>query len=136
MSSTAHVYRQLWHLVDRSSPALGANSVWTRRARGNVLIRQLVGTPTLRLVTGATSPIQGWISYQYGARVAAPVVQAIKSGTSVRYLTLIAPSQGAPNAKVGSLRLTSAGYTVTITVDGRSERVVANGSTVSITPLD
>ena len=135
-SSTSHVYRQLWHLVVRSSPAVGGSAVWTRRARGNVLIRQLFGTPTLRIVTGATNPIQGWISYHYGTRVAAPVVQAIKSGTSVRYLTLIAPSAGAPNAQVRSLRLTSTGYAVTITVDGRSERVVASGSTVSITPLD
>jgi hypothetical protein len=135
-ASTSHVYRQLWHLVQGSSPAVGVQTVWTRRARGNVLIRQLAGTPTLRIVTGATNPIQGWISYQYGTRVAAPVVQAIRSGTSVRFLTLIAPSEGAPNAKVGSLRLTSGGYSVTITVDGHSERVIANGSTVSITPLD
>jgi hypothetical protein len=136
ISTTSHVYRQLWHLVDGSSPAVGVHSVWTRRARGNVLIRQLAGTPTLRLVTGATDPIQGWISYQYGQRVAAPVVQAIRTGTSVRYLTLIAPSEGAPNAQVSSLRLTSGGYSVTITVGGRSERVIASGSTVSITPLN
>jgi hypothetical protein len=134
-SATSHVYRQLWHLVDGSSPSVGVHSVWTRRPRGNVLIRQLAGTPTLRLVTGATDPIQGWVSYQYGQRVAAPVVQAIRSGTSVRYLTLIAPSEGAPDAQVSSLRLTSGGYSVTITVGGRSERVVTNGSTVSITPL-
>jgi hypothetical protein len=135
-SPIAHVYRQLWHLVNGSSPAVGVYSVWTRRARGNVLIRQLGSVPTLRIVTGTTNPIQGWISYQYGKRVAAPVVQVIKTGTSVRYLTLIAPSQGAPNAKVGSFRLTAGGYSVTITVDGRSERVIANGSTVSITPLN
>jgi hypothetical protein len=135
-STTRHTYRQLWHLVNGSSPAVGATSVWTRRPRGNVLIRELTGTPALRIVTGATNPIQGWISYQYGQRVAAPVVEAARSGTSVRYLTLIAPSEGAPNAQVRSLRLTADGYAVTITVDGRSERVVTSGSNVSITPLD
>jgi hypothetical protein len=32
--------------------------------------------------------------------------------------------------------VTSAGYAVTITVGGRSERVIASGSGVSITPLN
>jgi len=135
VSTASHTYRQLWHLVDGSRPAVGTWSVWTRRARGNVLIRQLSGTPTLRLVTGATDPIQGWISYHYGQRVAAPVLQAIRTGTSVRYLTLIAPSRGAPNVRVQSLRLTADGYAVTITLDGRSERVIVGATSVSITPL-
>src|SRR6185436_14567251 len=102
-SPTGHVYRQLWHLVDGSNPAVGVSSVWTRRTRGNVLIRQLTGAPALRIVSGATDPIQGWISYRYGLRVAEPVVQAVRSGTAVRYLTLIAPTEGAPDVRVTSL---------------------------------
>jgi hypothetical protein len=90
----------------------------------------------LRIVTGALDPIQGWVSYRYGRRVAAPVVQAIRSGTSVRYLTLVAPYEGAPNVLASDLRQTAGGYAVTITVGGRSERVIASGSAVSITPLN
>ncbi|HEX2754237.1 MAG TPA: heparinase II/III family protein [Candidatus Limnocylindrales bacterium] len=135
-SLVRHTYRQLWHLVNGANPRIGVSTVWTQRPRGNVLIRQLTGSPTLRVVTGATDPIQGWISYRYGQRVAAPVVQAIRTGTSVRYLTLIAPSEGAPDARVTNLRLTAGGYAVTITIGGRSERVIASGSAVSITPLN
>jgi hypothetical protein len=136
VSITRHTYRQLWHLVHDARPVIGATSVWTQRPKGNVLIRQLTGAPTLRIVKGATSPIQGWVSYRYGQKVAAPVVESIRTGTSVRYLTLIAPSQGAPNVRVTDLRLTAGGYAVTITVGGWSERVIASGSSVSITPLN
>jgi hypothetical protein len=135
-SATRHTYRQLWHLVPDANPVVGTTTVRTQRARGNVLIRQLAGTPALRIVKGATSPIQGWVSYRYGTRVAAPVVEAVRSGTSVRYLTLIAPATGVPSVRVTDLRLTSAGYAVTITLGGRSERVYASGSSVSITPLN
>ena len=134
-AATSHTYRQLWHLVHDARPTVGVRTVTTQRPRGNLLIRQLLGTPSLRVVTGATDPIQGWISYRYGTRVAAPVVQAIKSGTSVRYLTLVAPTELAPEVQVTNLRVTSGGYAVTITVGGRSERVIASGSGVSITPL-
>ena len=85
---------------------------------------------------GATSPIQGWVSYHYAQKIAAPVVEAIRTGTSVRYLTLIAPYDGAPTIGVRDLRVTAEGYAVTITVGGRSERVIASGSTVSVTPLN
>lgn len=135
-STTRHTYRQLWHLVEDSRPLVSGSTVRTQRARGNVIVRQLVGTPAIRIVKGATSPIQGWISYRYGERVAAPVVEAIRTGTSVRYLTLIAPTEGAPSAQVSNLRVTSGGYAVTITVGAKSERVIASGAEVSITPLN
>jgi hypothetical protein len=134
-SATRRTYRQLWHLVEDANPAIGTHVVRTRRTRGNVLIRQLVGSPALRVLSGRTSPIQGWISYRYGRRVAAPVVQAIRTGANVRYLTLIVPAQGRPSATVSGLRVTSDGYRVTITINGRSERVVARGSAISITPV-
>jgi hypothetical protein len=102
--------------------------------RGNVLIR-LVGSPKLRVITGARDPVQGWISYQYGRKVAAPVVVAIRSGANVRYLTLIMPARGRPIVETSGLRLTSDGYRITVTVNGRSERVVASGSSISIRPV-
>jgi hypothetical protein len=134
-STTKRTFRQLWHLVDDANPLIAGETVRTQRARGNLVIRQLAGAPILRVVTGATDPIQGWVSYRYGQKVAAPVVQAIRTGTAVRYLTLIAPSEGAPNVRVSQLRLTTDGYAVTITVGAHSERVIASGATVRITPL-
>jgi hypothetical protein len=134
-SSSVHTYRQLWHLVEDARPAVGVSSVWTQRAKGNVLIRQLAGAPTLRIVKGRTSPVQGWISYAYNKKVAAPVEEAIQRGTNVRYLTLIVPSRGSPTAKVSQLRLTSTGYSVTVTIGAHAERVTVSGTSIWMTRL-
>lgn len=134
-STTPRTFRQLWHLVDGSAPSLGASTVVTHRPRGNVLIQQLAGGPSLRIVSGRTDPIQGWISYRYGEKVAAPVVEAVQRGSQVTYLTLIVPAAGAPAVSVSNLRSTSRGYAVTIAIGGHAERVVAAGSTLTMTAL-
>jgi hypothetical protein len=134
-SSRVHTYRQLWHLVEDANPSLATVTTTTRRAKGNLLIRQLVGAPKLRVVSGQTSPVQGWISYKESQKIAAPVVEAVQRGRSVRYLTLIVPADGAPDARVSGLRLTSTGYTVTVTIGARSERVTVSGSSISIEDL-
>jgi hypothetical protein len=128
-------FRQQWHLVEDAAPVISGMTAVTARARGNLLIRQLAGRPTLRVVMGAKGPLQGWISYRYGEAVAAPVLQAIRWGRSVRYLTLLVPAEGAPSATVSNLRLTGTGYAVTITIGGRSERVVAGATSVVITDV-
>jgi hypothetical protein len=129
-SSAEHTYRQLWHLDEAAEPLVGASSVTTQRPRGNVLIRQLAGEPELRIVSGTSTPIQGWLSYKAGQRVAAPVVEAVQHGRTVRYLTLIVPAEGAPGADVSDLRLTPTGYSVTITIGGRSERLTVSGPSI------
>jgi Heparinase II/III-like protein/Heparinase II/III N-terminus len=134
-SASLHTYRQLWHFVEDAKPFVGANGVRTQRAHGNVLIRQLAGSPEVRIVKGATSPIQGWISYKGGQKLAAPVEEAILRGRSVRYLTLIVPAEGRPGATVSDLELTSSGYAVTIRIGTRSERVTVSGSTVKLVEL-
>ena len=134
-SSEAHTYRQLWHFASDANVATGLTSVWTRRDHGNVLIRQLVGRPTLTVVKGRTNPIQGWISYSYGTKVEAPVEEAILKGTNVRYLTLIVPAAGAAKASVSGLQLTSTGYAVSVAIGGHLERVVVSGSSVTIKKL-
>jgi hypothetical protein len=130
VSSTIHTYRQLWHLPGDARPAIGVSSVWTRRARSNVLIRQLAGLPALRVVTGRTAPVQGWISYEFGLKIAAPVAEAVQRGSSVRYLTLIVPAAAGPAASVSQLRLTSTGYSVTVTIGAHAERVTVSGSSI------
>ena len=81
-------------------------------------------------MTGRTNPVQGWISYAFAVKVAAPVEQAVQRGANVRYLTLIVPSSGRPVAKVSQLRLTSTGYSVTIAIGARSERVTVSGPSI------
>jgi hypothetical protein len=88
-----------------------------------------------RIVTGSSAPIQGWIAYQYGRRVAAPVVEAMQTGRRVRYLTLLLPAAGQPSARVSGLRLTPTGYTVVISIGAHAERVTIGGTGASITTI-
>ena len=131
-SATARTFRQRWHLVHDAAPVISRTSVVTERARGNLLIRQLIGRPKMSIRRGQTHPIEGWISYRYGTKVAAPTVIATRHGTSVRYLTLLVPSAGRPNVRITQLRVTPAGYAVTVTVNGESERVVVGSYSAEI----
>ena len=132
-ATTSRTFRQLWHLPELSYPRISGAEVLTNRTRGNVLIRQLAGTQTWSIVKAQTAPIQGWISYFFKKKVGAPVAGAAKRGTSVRYITLIVPSAGAPKAVVRSFSTTATGYSLTIDVNGRTERVVVTSSAASIT---
>ena len=62
--------------------------------------------------------------------MAAPVIEAIQRGTSVRYVTLIAPSRGGPTIKASGLKLTSTGYSVTIILGTRSEKLTVGGTSI------
>ena len=134
-STKRHTYRQLWHFTEDAQPTIGTGGVSTQRRRGNVLIRQLVGAPQVRFVSGRTSPVQGWISYTYGAKVAAPVEEAIQTGTTVRYITLIVPAAGRPSTRVSGFRTTSTGYSLTVTIGAHAERLTVSGSSIWLTPL-
>jgi hypothetical protein len=135
-SSTRHTYRQLWHLAPGSAPTATARKVRTHLERGNVLIRQLIPEGSVSITTGATDPIQGWVSFDYNAKRRAPVASFVRSGRNVRYLTLLVPGAETATAGVEDLRLYGDGYAVTIRVRGHAERVVVRGTTSSITPLD
>ena len=134
-SADLHTYRQLWHLVEDAQPTIDPTTVVTQRPRGNVLIRQLIGSPELRIVQGQAGPVQGWISYKPGQKLAAPVQESILQGRRARYLTLIVPAEGRPSVEVSDLVVTAAGYSVTITIGGRSERVTVSGPSIWVRTL-
>jgi hypothetical protein len=136
-SSSSRVYRQLWHLTEDARPALLPGEFVTRRARGNVRVRQLLTAGvTSGVVAGRTSPIQGWVAWEFGKRAAAPVVDFRRSGRNVRFLTLLMPAAGDPGCRISGLRLTSTGYSVVVSSNGRAERVDVSGTTATITPLN
>lgn len=129
----ARTFRQLWHLPVDARPTVDGRLVATRRDRGNVLIRQLAGAPWIVVKQGRLRPIQGWRSFLYGERVAAPTVEAVARGSAVRYLTLIVPTAArniAPTAY--GVRLHPDGFSLLVTVGSRTERVVVNGSRASV----
>jgi hypothetical protein len=131
-SSVVRRFHQLWHLRERSAPRIEGHRVFTRRERGNVLIVNLAGGRS-RIVSGDTDPIQGWVSYHYGKRVAAPVVRVSKAGAAARFLTLLVPGAEVAEASVSDLELTPQGFSFTVTIGDRSEVVSVDGSSASIT---
>jgi hypothetical protein len=135
-STVARRFRQLWHLSETSNPLVSTSSFRTRNARGNMLVRQLIPVTSSGIVKGRTKPVQGWLFHTHGSRTAAPVVEVVKTGTSVRYLTLIVPAARQASATVSGLRTTATGYTVVVTVGGKSERVTVSATGASITPLN
>ena len=134
-SSVARTYRQLWHLLPDASPQwYGSNGGFiTRRADGaNVKVRQLVGDVGRRVITGQTSPLQGWVTWSYGSQVAAPVVSLSDRGTDVRFVTLFLP--GATTARGLSVKhfsLRSEGFDLTLATGGVTERVLVSATTAS-----
>jgi hypothetical protein len=135
-SSTTRTYRQLWHLPADAKPLVRSTYFHTQRGRGNLQVRQLLGGTTSRVVIGQTSPIQGWVSYRFAEKAAAPVVEVARTGKTARYLTLLLTAPGNPVSTISGLQVTSTGYRVTVTVDGKRELVVVSGNTASITRLN
>ncbi len=136
-STTGRTFRQLWHLREGTRPTIDGARVTTHATRGNLVIVQVLPASATRMISGATSPIQGWISYRQGARLAAPVVESRRWGTSVRFLTLLVPSATSPRSvAVTRVTLRPGGYTLTVTIGGRSERVTAGttSSSIVVTP--
>ena len=86
----------------------------------------------MRIIRGSTDPIQGWISYQYGVRLKAPVIEAVKTGRTVRYLTLLVPSEGQAAVSVSELSVTPNGFSLMVTIDGHAEVVSVTPSGSSI----
>ena len=128
---------QLWHLAPDSHPAISGRTVRTAQAGGDVVIRQLADAGAIDVVKGETAPIQGWLTYTYNTKVAAPVVETSQRGSSVRFLTLIAPVT-APTVpvQVTSVVLRSDGYSAVVRVGGHTDRVVVRGTEVTITAVN
>ncbi len=122
-SSVVRTYRQLWHLVEDGAPTITATGARTHRERGNLQIRQLTSGAAIRLVRGATAPIQGWVSPEYRSLVEAPVVEALRTGRAVRFVTLLAPAAGQSDVRVTNVVVTGSTVDFTITIGGRSEKV-------------
>ena len=132
-SSTTHTYRQLWHLPPGTRLIAGTRAARTVRPRGNVLIRQLTGDFSQRVVTGQRSPIQGWTSFQYSTLEPAPVLEVAQRARNVRYVTLLVPAAGRPSPEVLAFTRTSGGYRLRIRIGGRTERIEVSGSSVTVT---
>lgn len=131
-SPVTRTWRQLWHLREGSRPVTRGRRTWTRQGSGDLLIAQLVGGAVTRHRQGETRPLQGWISRAYGHHAPAPVIERIARGRAVRFVTVLAPFPGDALPVLSDIRLTQRGFSFTIEVDGRRERVRATGTGASV----
>ncbi|MBI4729064.1 MAG: heparinase II/III family protein [Acidobacteria bacterium] len=128
-------YRQFWHLGEDAAPTLDGTTVLTHRARGNLMIRQALGEPALRMFRGALLPmIEGWRSYHYGDRIATPQVEAVLRAREAHYLTLLVPSAaGAPDAAIGRIHQMKDGFTAFVRLGRDVEQVEVRGARATVT---
>ncbi len=134
--STSRTFTQLWHLAPGSKPTVSGRTIRTHTSGGNVVISQLAGTSRTSIVTGRTSPIQGWRSYSYNHKVRSPAVQIRKTGRSAHFITLIVPVHDpATPIRVLSLTLRSGGYSLVVSIGDHTERLDVDGSRVRVTQL-
>lgn len=134
-SDRVRTYRQFWHLGEDTAPTVEGTTVLTHRARGNLMIRQGLGTPAVRILTGALRPmIQGWRSYNYGDRVATPQVETIVRAREARYLTLLVPSASdVPDAAIARVGQVKDGFTAFVRVGRDVEQVDVRGERATVT---
>jgi hypothetical protein len=127
-SEESHTYAQTWHFAPDVVPTTSGVDVTGRDATGSVVsLHQALGEGiAVRLVSGATDPIQGWFSEVYGQKEPNWVAEYEAKANDARFVTLI--TSGAYAA--APVKLTANGDDV-----GEEEVVVCAGDlavTVSV----
>ena len=131
-------FRQNWHLRKDAVVHWGYGGFYTTSSGPNVTISQLIGGKTQEVHSGATSPIQGWVTESLNSRYAAPMVQVKFVGRSTRYLTLIVPSQAGSTlrtATTSNLSVSANGYSVDVTVGGMTDHLDVSQTSAVLTVL-
>ncbi|MGZ4608852.1 MAG: heparinase II/III domain-containing protein [Actinomycetes bacterium] len=113
---------QQWGLGRTRRVSLDADAVHTTGDGPNLSMLFTSGGAPLDVARGKKSPMRGWNSEAYGELAPAPSVRATQSGTSLSWLTVIAPR--APGVPASSFSATSA-------ADSRTASVVLTTSTGS-----
>src|SRR5579864_2210437 len=131
-------FRQNWHLRKDAVVHWGYGGFYTTSSGSNVTISQLIGGKTQVVHSGATNPIQGWVTEGSNSKYAAPVVQVTFVGRSTRYLTMIVPSPAGSTlrtATTSNLSVSANGYSVDITVGGMTDHVDVSQTSAALTVL-
>lgn len=120
---------QQWGLGRSRHVTIDADAVHSRGPGANVSMLFTSGGAPLDVRSGRRAPFRGWNSEAYGELAPAPSVRATQSGTSLSWLTVIAPrasdvpgrsvsASSAVSADAASVALTTAAGSALITLDG------------------
>jgi hypothetical protein len=141
--STAHSYAQTWHMAPGSTVRGSGADAHVTNAAGTPTLTISQGDPsglTVRSVSGATEPIQGWYSNGYGAKQPNWALEATRAGTNALFTTLLAAGPFAAQASTvsetaipGGHRVDvcigpSVGYAVTIPGDNAAQPTIGAGA--------
>ena len=138
-----HDFAQMWHLPEGSRVAPTTNGAMVATAAGAPLLSLTQTNPTgltLHRLTGATSPMQGWISRAYGSKTPSPALEYHRAANGARFATVL--GSGARAARRGRVLQTDVpggrslevcglggGYVVTVTSEGTpQQRLAVTGS--------
>ncbi|MGN6687806.1 MAG: heparinase II/III domain-containing protein [Actinomycetales bacterium] len=92
LTSTSRVtaYQQ-WQLAAGLTTSVTGDTVTATGSRAGVTALFAGGGAGISSVAGQHSPLRGWVSPAYGVLTPAPSVQAQQSGTSLSWVTVLAP---------------------------------------------
>lgn len=109
--------------ADSSGPGSDATILW-------------VGTnPSVKVRKGETSPLLGWRSEKTNTFSKAPIVQAGKTGTSVRLTAIVVPRPNNETVKVIRSATHDASRTIDVQVGSKKYRIVVTRTDASIKAL-
>ena len=82
-----------WHFGCSTEVRLDRSESWVARSADGMGVEMHLSSPgSVRLVSGALEPIQGWVSGSYGTQKPAPVVEVTRmGGTMVHEATVMIP---------------------------------------------
>ena len=133
------VFRQNWHLRrDAAVHLVGHYKFYTTSSGPNVTITQLVGGKSPQVLTGATNPIQGWVTESGNSKYAAPDASFTFFGRSTRFITLIVPSGPGStlrSATASNFSANANGFTVDLTVGGSMDHITVGQTSASLAVL-
>jgi hypothetical protein len=134
-ASSPRTVRQWWHLHPQARPVLAPDGFFTGRpgSRANAWVVQLGGQAGQSVHRGSTDPIQGWVSFGYGHREPAPAVAVAKTGSHVRFFTMIVPSATRERAwTVRSFTPAAEGFDLVLRVGTVTERFTVRGADAAV----
>ncbi len=109
-----HKLEQLFHFWHEANvEILGENEIRASYSGGPAMSVHVLGEKQGRLtaVRGQDSPVQGWVSSEYGKKMPASSVRVTRQGVlPISFVTILAPSElGQPDERVESVQVTAGG---------------------------
>ena len=128
------VATQRWQLGPDVDATVGRNSV-ALASRGHTAILRLAGTPAqITTVRGQETPFDGWVSTGWKKKAEATAVLATKSGTSFRFIAVLAVGNGA-RPSVETVPVPSPDFCLRVDTGKTSEFILVSPDGVSF-PLE